>query len=251
MNTENGKYSILVVEDSITQAECLRYILAEQGYTVYVTSNGREALDFLANTKPSLVITDVVMPEINGYELCKAIKNNEDTKNIPVVLLTNLSEPDDVIMGLECGADNFITKPYEREFLLARIRYIIINMEMRKMTSTEMGIEIFFGGKKQFITSNKIQILDLLLSTFENAIQKNKELEEKNIALRKAQENIKRLEGLIPICVKCKKIKDDKGYWKQIEEYLREKSLAEFTHGFCPECLKDLYPDYWDKVKGR
>lgn len=246
---KDKNYSILVVEDSITQAECLRYILEEEGYKVYVTSNGREALDFLEHTKPSIVVTDVVMPEINGYDLCKTIKNRDDTSDIPVVLLTNLSEPDDVIRGLECGADNFITKPYDKQFLITRIKYIIINMELRRITNTEMGIEIFFGGKKQFITSNKIQILDLLLATFENAMQKTKELEETNKALRKAQEDIKRLEGLIPICVKCKKIKDDKGYWRQIEEYLRERSLADFTHGFCPDCLKELYPDYWGKIK--
>ncbi|MFQ3573275.1 MAG: response regulator [Thermodesulfovibrionales bacterium] len=247
---EENKYSILVVEDSTTQAECLKYILEDQGYIVYVTSNGKEALDFLSHTKPTIVITDVIMPEINGYDLCKAIKSNEETKNIPVVLLTHLSEPDDVIMGLECGADNFITKPYDQQFLITRIRYIIINKEIRSINSTEMGIEIFFAGKKHFITSNKIQILDLLLAIFESSLQRNRELEEANKALRKANENIKRLEGLIPICVKCKKIKDDMGYWRQIEEYLREKALADFTHGFCPDCLKSLYPDYWDKIKG-
>lgn len=246
---DNNLYSILVVEDSITQAECLKYILEEEGYKVFVTSNGKEALDFINHTKPSIIVTDIVMPEMNGYELCKIIKNNEETRNIPVVLLTNLSEPDDIIMGLECGADNFITKPYDQQFLITRIRYTLINMEMRRLTNTEMGIEIFFGGKKQFITSNKIQILDLLLATFENSIQKKKELEETNRALRKANENIKRLEGLIPICAKCKKIKDDRGYWKQIEEYFHERSLADFSHGFCPDCLKELYPDYWNKIK--
>lgn len=240
---------ILIVEDSITQAECLKYLLEDNGFKVVHASNGLEALDYIKNGKPTIIITDVLMPEMNGFDFCRAVKDNEDTKDIPVILLTNLSDSEDVIRGLECGADNFITKPYDNKFLISRINYILLNMDMRKVSNTEMAIEIFFGGKKQVITSNRIQILDLLLSTFETAIQKNKELEEANRELRRANDKIRKLEGLIPICAKCKKVKDDKGYWKQIEEYLREYADAEFTHGFCPDCLKSLYPDFWEKIK--
>ncbi len=250
MGTQKKDVQILVVEDSITQAECLKYLLEENGFRVTLASEGRDALAMLDNFKPTIVITDVVMPGMNGYELCREIKGRESTKDIPVLLLTNLSDPEDVIRGLECGADNFITKPYDNRFLISRIHYMLLNRDIRRISNTEMAIEIFFGGKKQVITSNRIQILDLLLSTFENAIQKNKELQESNRELRRANEKIKRLEGLIPICAKCKKIRDDNGYWKQIEEYLREAANAEFTHGFCPECMKSLYPDFWDtKVK--
>ncbi|HIJ59195.1 MAG TPA: response regulator [Nitrospirae bacterium] len=247
--SKNRDITILVVEDSITQAECLKYLLEDNNYRVLLASNGKEGLDIVSKEKTTIIITDILMPEMNGYELCKAIKGNENTRDIPVILLTNLSDPEDVIRGLECGADNFITKPYDNKFLISRINYLLLNLDMRKISSSEMAIEIFFGGKKQVITSSRIQILDLLLSTFEAAIQKNKELLDANRELRRANEKIRRLEGLIPICARCKKIKDDNGYWKQIEEYLKENSGVEFTHGFCPDCLKSLYPDFLDKIK--
>ena len=97
------------------------------------------------------------------------------------MLLTNLSDPRDVIKGLQAGADNFLTKPYNEEFLLSRIKYILINREMRKTNqSSDMGLEIAFGGEKYFINSDRMQIIDLLLSTYESAIQKNLELSEAN-----------------------------------------------------------------------
>ncbi|MCX8069836.1 MAG: response regulator, partial [Thermodesulfovibrionales bacterium] len=107
INKEN--VTILIVEDSITQAECLRYLLEDNGFSVTVASNGIEALEQVKIKKPTIIITDVLMPEMNGFDFCRAIKDNQDTSDIPVILLTNLSDPDDVIRGLECGADNFIT----------------------------------------------------------------------------------------------------------------------------------------------
>jgi two-component system cell cycle response regulator len=248
-SNRNSDVKILIVEDSPTQAERLKYILEGQDYRVSVAGNGNEALQYLEEHRPVMVISDIVMPEMNGYELCARIKEDERLKNIPVILLTTLSDPADVISGLNCGADNFITKPYEEQFLLTRIHYILLNLRMREGVSTEMGIEIAFAGQKQFITSNRIQILDMLLSTFEAAIQKTLELEEANRELRKANETISTLNGLIPICARCKKIRDDGGYWRQIEEYISEHSEAEFTHGYCPDCAKALYPEYWDDDK--
>jgi signal transduction histidine kinase len=172
---------VFIVEDSPTQLEQLKIILEEAGFNYDFAINGKEALKKIRETLPSLVITDIVMPEMSGYELCKEIKKGETTKHIPVMLLTTLSDPSDVIKGLEAGADNFMTKPYNPEVLISRINYILLNYEIRKKYShTDVGIEINFGGKKYFINSDKIQILDLLLSTYENAILKNKELAEAN-----------------------------------------------------------------------
>ncbi len=240
--------TILIVEDSPTQAEHLRHLLQGHGFKVTVATNGAEALKVLNHMTPTIVISDVVMPEMDGYELCREIKSRGATRQIPVMLLTNLSDPEDVIRGLECGADNFITKPYDNKFLISRINYILLNRNLRRFSSTDVAIEIFFGGRRHLITSDRIQILDLLLSTFESAIQKNRELEESNRELRRANEKIRKLEGLIPICAKCKKVRDDDGYWRQIEEYISENSDARFSHGFCPDCMKALYPDYWDKI---
>ena len=244
---EKGETKILIVEDSPTQAEQLKYILEEQSFFVEIAKNGMEALDYLDSHAPIFIVSDIVMPEMDGYQLCKKIKSNERTKFIPVMLLTTLSDPEDVIKGLECGADGFMTKPYDEETLISRINYILLNAEVRKNTTTEMGIEIVFSGKKHFITSTRIQILDLLISTYENAIRKTRELEKTVKELRSANETIKTLKGLIPICAECKKVRDDKGYWQQIEIYIRDHSDADFTHGFCPDCIKKLYPDYHKK----
>jgi two-component system response regulator VanR len=240
--TKREKTSILIVEDSSTQAKILQHALEKHDFEVYKTKNGKEALEYLNDHMPAIVISDIIMPEMDGYELCKKVKSDERLRNIPIMLLTTLSEPEDVIKGLESGADNFMTKPYDEQSLMARIHYVLINAELRESRTSEMGIEIAFAGKKHFITSNRIQILDLLMSTYESAIQKTRELEKTVRELTHAHETIKILKGLIPICASCKKVRNDAGYWEQIEMYIREHSEAEFTHGFCPDCLKKLYP---------
>ena len=118
---------ILIAEDSPTQAEQLRYLLEQHGCVVASAANGKEALAAARRRKPDLIISDVVMPEMDGYGLCKRIKSDEKLKNIPFVLVTMLSDTQDVIRGLECGADNFIRKPYDERYLLSRIHYLLIN----------------------------------------------------------------------------------------------------------------------------
>jgi PAS domain S-box-containing protein len=167
---------ILIVEDSPTQAEQLKYLLEERGHSVNIAANGKQALDKLREYCPALVISDIVMPEMDGYTLCKEIKSDKNLEEIPVILVTQLSSPHDVIRGLESGADNFILKPYDEKYLLSRIQYILTNRELRKKEKTQMGLEIFFAGQKYFITSERQQILDLLLSTYETAVQQTIEL---------------------------------------------------------------------------
>jgi DNA-binding response OmpR family regulator len=371
---------ILVVEDSRTQAEQLRYILEKKDFKVLVASNGKEALNFMKRQIPDIVVSDIVMPEMNGYELCKHIRADEKLKEVPVILVTSLSEPTDVIKGLEAGANNFITKPYDEKHIVSRIEYLIANRELRENSGTEVGAKVFFSGHNYHITAERLQILDLLLSTYENAYRQNRELlsiqnklresnerleEEKaktesilaaigdgisiqdldltivyqnkihigffgdhqgekcyqaymhidrpcapcpvlttiedgrihtnemtkpvvngtscfetttsplrdaagdiiagievvrNVDQRKKLEqerenlihdltealaNIKTLSGLIPICANCKKIRQDSGYWQQIEAFVSDHSEAKFSHGICPECVKKLYPEIY------
>ena len=236
----NKKAKILIVEDSPTQSEELKYILEKKGYNVDAVTNGKEAIEYLDGDIPTIIISDVMMPEMDGYQLCRKIKSDDRLKNIPVVLLTTLSNPDDVVKGLDCGADNFVTKPYEESVLLSRIEYILLNFEVRKNNSTDIGIEIMFGGKKQYITSSRIQILDMLISTYETAVLKNRELEQANRELREANEKINTLSGLIPICSVCKKIRDDEGYWNQLEHFISQHSDVKFSHGYCPTCAVDV-----------
>ena len=168
---------ILIVEDSLTQALKLQFILEQHDYRVAAANNGREALDYLDEHTPTVVISDIVMPEMDGYEMCRQIKDKSSLKDIPVILLTSLSDPVDVIRGLQCGADNFITKPYQENFLISRIKSVLINRDLRKTASGEWGFEIFFRGEQYTITSDRMQMVDLLFSSFESAVQKNQELE--------------------------------------------------------------------------
>jgi two-component system sensor histidine kinase/response regulator len=186
----NGEWKIVIVEDSPTQAEQLKCIIETHGYHVVAASNGREALALLRSDKPNLVISDIVMPEMDGYELCKQIKTDEKLKDVPVILLTALSDPADVIRGLECGADNFLTKPYDERVLLSRTEYLRLNWRLPESKQVQMGVEITFSGQKYFITSDRLQILNLLLSTYEAAVSKNRQLVQAQGELRRLNEQL-------------------------------------------------------------
>jgi len=167
---------ILIVEDSPTQSLKLQHTLERHDYRVIAAADGRGALALLETCLPTLVITDINMPEMDGYELCRRIKDDPKAKEIPVILLTSLSDPKDILRGLECGADNFVVKPYEDEFLLTRVQGVLANLELRRQASGQGGTEIFFAGHKYRLTSDRIHSIDLLLSTYETAVQKNNEL---------------------------------------------------------------------------
>jgi PAS domain S-box-containing protein len=186
----NRGIDILVVEDSPTQAEELINTLIQNQFYVRKASNGKEAVSFIEQQKPMLVISDIMMPEMNGYELSQYIKGNENLRDIPVILLTSLSDPQDIIRGLESGADNFIIKPFDENYLLSRIDYVVANRDLQQNERLEMGVEIFFGGKRYFINSQKKQILDLLISTYESAVKKNEELKKVQLELRILNEEL-------------------------------------------------------------
>src|SRR5262249_20223097 len=146
--TQSGPVRILIAEDSLTQAERLKYTLESHGYQVTSTSTGRQALEAVRVHKPTLVMSDIIMPEMDGYQLCQQIKSDPKLRNTPVILVTTLSDPQDVIRGLECQADNFIIKPYEERYLLSRIQFVLLNYEMRESDQSGMGVEIFFNGQR-------------------------------------------------------------------------------------------------------
>lgn len=182
--TSKAALQVLIAEDSATQAQQLQHVLEQNGYRVTATANGRLALEAAQRDKPALIISDVIMPEMNGYELCSRIKADTRLGDVPVILVTTLSDPHDVIRGLECRADNFILKPYDAEQLLHRIQFVLVNNQMRRSEQPGMGLEIVFGGQKHFITADRLQILNLLLSTYEAAMQRNQELSATRDTLR-------------------------------------------------------------------
>jgi len=175
MKKVNG-IKILIAEDSPTQAEVLKHMLEKNHYDVTVAKDGTEALALVHKHKPEIVISDIIMPEMNGYKLCKAIKSDENTFDIPVILLTALSRSEDVLDGLECGADNFVTKPYAEDYLISIVEQILANKKLRKSESVSFHVELHIGNKKRFISATQQQMLTLLLSTYEAAAQRNIEL---------------------------------------------------------------------------
>ncbi|MQA40262.1 hybrid sensor histidine kinase/response regulator [Rugamonas aquatica] len=168
---------ILIVEDSPTQAERLRRLIQSMRYGARVAANGQLALDAIRERKPHLVLSDIVMPEMDGYALCRAIKADPELREIPVILVTSLMDPKDIIRGIECGADNFIRKPYAEDYLLNRIGHMLMNQKLRKNQNMEIGIALYLGDQKHFINAERQQILDLLISTYEQAVQVNSELQ--------------------------------------------------------------------------
>jgi len=170
---------ILIVEDSLTQAEQLKYILEQAGYTLTVANNAIEALSQLENQVdlPDLIITDIVMPEVDGYELTKAIKSDIRLSGIKVILMTSFSNPENILKGLECGANNFITKPVEKNSLLERVEHILSSVEMCEDVDGS-GLNLFlYKGEKYKISSRSNQVLDFLISSYETAIHQNAELQ--------------------------------------------------------------------------
>ncbi len=189
---------ILVVEDSPTQAQRLEHILQESGYRATLVADGEQALMALRKARPALVISDVVMPKMDGYALCKAIKTNKRLKDVPVMLVTSLAGVSDIMAGLECGADNFIRKPYESKYLLTRINYILMNQELRRTQKIQIGADILLGGRKHFITAERQQIVDLMISIYEEAVHLNEELKTRQHELSHSNQS---LSGLYQIAI--------------------------------------------------
>ncbi|HEX3763315.1 MAG TPA: response regulator [Kofleriaceae bacterium] len=181
---------VLVVDDSRTQAEQARLVLDAAGFTVEVAASGEEALERMVGGAFDLVLSDVMMPGITGYELCRAAKAAAATRDLPVVLLTSLDDPLEVIRALECGADGFITKDLGFDQLVQRVRTVVENQRLRAGVATGSSINVHFLGRTFPIQSERQQILDLLVSTFEDTVRKQQELTASQRQLREANREL-------------------------------------------------------------
>jgi two-component system, sensor histidine kinase and response regulator len=186
MSMDNYEIDILIVEDSLTQAELLRYILEHKGCRVSMAVNGREAHKVLVKKQPDLVISDIMMPEMDGYELCNAIRSDSNLKDIPIILLTSLTDPLDVIKALECGANSFLMKPLDKDLLFSRINQILGNKEFLWIEVPGEKTKVIFRGIELYISAQTQHVLEFLITSYEDTSHKKRELEKTNIRLKNA-----------------------------------------------------------------
>lgn len=202
---ENRNQTILIVDDEPGNIEILSESLGNS-YEILFATSGKEALEIAKHQMPDMIILDIIMPVMSGYDVLRNLKLNESLKNIPVIFITALNQEDQETRGLALGAVDYISKPFNTSIVKLRVK-----------TQLELKLQ-----------------RDALIR--------------RNAELQKALAKIKTLSGLLPICASCKKIRDDQGYWTQLESYISEHSEAEFTHGCCPECMKKLYPEMYVKT---
>ena len=175
-NNSTPAREILIVEDSPPQAFILKKLLLNHGYSPRVAVHGAEALEMVRAHAPDLVLSDINMPVMNGYEMCHALKRDPATAHVPVILLTTLSDSNSLLEGLKCQADYYLTKPYDSKYLLDRVQNLLDGGGTHSSVETPQGLEITFGGTRHLVTANRREMLNLLLSTYENAVQQNLEL---------------------------------------------------------------------------
>ena len=200
-----GNPKILVTDDD-SNVLCLQTMLLEQkGYEVFEATTGKGCLEAARKHHPDLVLLDVMLPDASGLDVCKQIKTDRDLAATFVILVSGIRVSSDYRAdGLDIGADDYMVKPLESGEFLARVSAMV------RMKRAEDGLR-----------------------------EREKEQERLISDLRKALREIKTLNGLLPICPSCKKIRDDKGYWNQLEAYISTHTDAILTHGVCPHCAEE------------
>ncbi len=226
---------ILVADDENIQRLLIVKFLKELGYEVVECADGIEAREIMqSEDSPKLIVLDWLMPGISGVELCRNARKTIKDRYMYIILLTSKDNPEDLIEGMESGADDYIRKPFNKQELGVRLR---------------AGKRIVELNEELLHTQNTLRENNTSLSN------KNEELAKLNNDLQNAMNEIKELKGLLPICANCKKIRTDNEHpkdqksWTNIESYIRERSDADFTHTMCPECQKELYPAFFEKNK--
>lgn len=188
---------VLIAEDSATQAEALRSILEDAGHRVKVAQDGVGALAFARDETFDAIISDVMMPGMTGYELCRRLKDDPSTAGVPVLLLTSLANPQDVLRGLEAGAANYLTKPYEPEELLGRLRRLIDGERALSSSPLHTKVEAKFQGHQFTLAVDASQIVSYFLSSFEDFIRSKDRQHEQEIASEVLRESLAFVEGAL------------------------------------------------------
>jgi PleD family two-component response regulator len=208
------RQDILIVDDTPANLRLLALMLGREGYQVRTAASGEQALVAVSSHLPDLILLDVSMPHMSGYEVCERLKADPRTQGIPVLFISAMDQTEDKVKAFTVGGVDYITKPIQFEEVLARVQ---THLSLRELQ--------------------------------DRLRQANAELERRLAELQTALDQVRTLSGLLPICASCKKIRDDHGYWHQVEAYIQDHSDAEFSHGICPECARQLYPDYIDDAE--
>jgi len=195
---------ILVTDDAPDVLLLTAMVLEDEGYDVFKATSGEECLDIARARRPDIVLLDVMLPDMSGTEVCKQIKEDEDLEGTFVILVSGVRvSPDYQADGLNVGADGYIIKPITNRELIARVQAVA------RIKRAEDALR-----------------------------EKKREQQELIKELQEALAEIRTLKGFIPICASCKKIRDDEGYWNQLEAYISKHTDAIFTHSICPQCAE-------------
>lgn len=204
-NKTGREATILIIDDKPANLGVMVAFLENAGMEVVIAESGESGLARADYVRPDLILLDLLMPGMNGFETCRQLKEKNRTAAIPVIFMTALTAVEDKVKGFEAGGVDYVTKPVQLDEVSARIRTHLAIARLRS------------------------------------------QLQKKNAELEKALSSVKLLSGLLPICASCKKIRDDNGYWNQIEAYIRDHSEAQFSHGICPDCAGKLYPEFTNR----
>jgi CheY-like chemotaxis protein len=200
--------TILIADDLATNRALLRAMLRDEDCTTIEANDGAEALAALLEaTTPIVGLIDWEMPKTDGIEVCRQARLRPDGPPMFLLLVTVRNARQDVVRGLQAGASDYITKPFDRAELLARVKIGVGMVELQQ--------------------------------TLQAKVQE----------LRDALEQVKLLSGFLPICSYCKKIRDDKNYWEQVESYITKHSEAKFSHGICPQCFETRVKPELDRLE--
>lgn len=205
MMGETNRARLLVVDDEPLSIKILAKMLGGD-YEILAASCGAEAIELSATHLPDLIMLDVSMPGMDGYEVCRRLKGSEATRDIPVIFITALEGDDREMRGLALGAADYLQKPLNPALLRLRVRNNLEVKLQRDRISRQM-----------------------------------EELRELNERLAEEMEKVRVLSGILPICCKCKKIRDGEGYWHPLESFISLHSDVLFSHGYCPECTKEEF----------
>jgi CheY-like chemotaxis protein len=185
---------ILIAEDDPVSCKVLETTLRKWGYEVVITTDGAEAWQALqAEAAPSLAILDWMMPQLDGVEVCRRVRQKSGPYTY-IIMLTAKSSKEDISTALETGADDYVSKPFDQRELRARVKVGLRVLELEQSLARKIS------------------------------------------ELQQALREVRQLKELLPICMYCKKIRDDQNYWHQIESYLHQHTKTDFSHGICPEC---------------